>query len=70
MLWGGKLFVKEFPVNARSLKRVIELAEVSCQTCAVPLGRKFVNPTVAGEQLFIDRHHGKRAVAGTNRGER
>ena len=43
--------LKVFPVKERSPKRVMLLAEVSCHICAVPLGRKLVNVTLAGAAL-------------------
>src|SRR6516162_3947559 len=51
MLWGGTVLLKVFPVNAKSLSRVIVFALVSCQTCAVFAGRKFVKFNSTGVVL-------------------
>ena len=47
MLCAGRVLLKVPPVKAMSLRCVIVFAAVSCQTCAVPAGKKFVTANVA-----------------------
>src|ERR1017187_7610860 len=42
MLWAGTVSIKVLPVRPTSLRRLMELAEVSCHTWAVPAPKKLV----------------------------